>query len=66
MVWQPAKEEGQNESRHDLKRFVGFGHLGSSQPDDDDRVAKDDEDEWNHKAKNKAAHSNDFMAIPAG
>lgn len=66
MVGQPAQEEGQNESRHDLKWFVGLRHLGGSQSEDDDGITNDDEDERDHKSKNKAAHGYDFMAVLAG
>lgn len=65
MVRQPAQEEGQNESCHDLKRFVGLCHLGGSQSEDDDGITNNNEDEWDHKSKNKAAHSYDFMAVLA-
>lgn len=66
MVRHPAQEEGQNESRHDLKRFVGLCHLGGSQSEDDDGITNNDEDERNHKSKNKAAHGNEFVAVLAG
>lgn len=63
MVRKPAGKKSSNECSHDFERFGDFGHSVSFNFEDDDRVADDDDEEWDDKPSQEARHSNYLVNV---
>ena len=63
VVGQPADEESSDQGAHHFEGFVGLGHPAAAELEDDDGVANNDDDEWDYKPGNEAAHGNYFVTV---